>query len=116
VYAAYCWYGKAVFDAECVRHKDDVRTNCTRKNILLGTRRDNRMDMPRHERLRIGRHAVATRHARTAVARRARNAKILARVIKGELHKEIAKDLNMSRESVTRLVQAARSAKKAKAL
>src|SRR5271154_4074072 len=37
VFAAYCWYGEAALDARVVRHKDDVRTHCTRDNILLGS-------------------------------------------------------------------------------
>lgn len=69
VFAAYCWYGEPALSAEVIRHKDDVRTHCTRDNIIFGSYTDNRMDIPTHVRLEVASKARAGRYGKTSTDR-----------------------------------------------
>lgn len=49
-FVAYCKFGPAVFDSECVRHVNDVPHDNRYENLLLGTYQQNAMDMPPEKR------------------------------------------------------------------
>lgn len=42
---AYCKYGEAIFNTDCVRHKNDIRTDNSDNNILIGSYQENVNDM-----------------------------------------------------------------------
>lgn len=56
---AYVKYGKALSNAECVRHLDGNSLNNNYDNIAIGTQHDNMMDIP--EKSRIEHACVATK-------------------------------------------------------
>jgi len=59
---AYCKYGVALFDAECVRHLDGNPLNNSWDNVVLGTHSENMIDIPVSVRLAKGQVAArATR-------------------------------------------------------
>ena len=99
----YCWYVEAALEAECVRHRDDVRTNCTRGNILIGSRSDNSFDIPREIRQRNGRQAAAAKHGRTAEVRHARNERIAELRAGGMSREKVAKLLGVSLTLIKRV-------------
>ena len=104
VFAAYCWYGETAIEAECVRHRDDVRTNCTRENIRVGTRVDNAQDIPKHVRVRRGHHMLAGKLAKGAAQRKVRDAKIMRMFDDGAFHYEIAEEIGLARGTVTGII------------
>jgi hypothetical protein len=100
VFAAYCWYGEPALDARVVRHKDDVKTHCTRDNILLGSYVDNRMDMPAGVRWEIARKARAGRYGKTSVERELRYNRIVHLRRIGWSLRRISADVGITKSSV----------------
>ena len=100
VFAAYCWYGEPALDAKVIRHKDDVKTHCTRDNILLGTYVDNRMDMPADVRWDVARKARAGRYGKTSVQRVQRYNRIVHLRRIGWSLRRIAADVGITKPSV----------------
>ncbi len=46
-FAAYCFYGERMFDEGMrVRHLNDDPSDFSKKNIALGTEKENKMDIP----------------------------------------------------------------------
>jgi hypothetical protein len=105
MFAAYCWFGDAVFDAECVRHLDDVRSNCVYGNLALGSRKDNAADLSEETRLRVGRNANGARHARTAERRAVRDQQVIRLIAEGKTHREIARIVNVDRTRVGQILR-----------
>jgi hypothetical protein len=100
VFAAYCWYGEAALEAECIRHKDDVRTHCTRNNILIGSRTDNRLDMPADIRWEIAHKARDGRYGKTSGERNQRYNRIVHLRRIGWSLRRIAGNVGMAKTSV----------------
>ncbi len=107
VYVAYCWFGKVVLDAECVRHLNDVRTDCRRDNIAYGTRVDNARDIPAEKRLRIGRKANAASAARGAEARAARDREIVRAYQKAPSVTRLVRRFKVSRGTIKQVLRKA---------
>lgn len=105
VFAAYCWFGMTALDAECVRHKDDVRSNCVLENLVLGTRKENEADKGKDVHLRVGRIMNRARHARTAPGRAVRDARVRHLAREGLTHREIAERTHMTRPNVSRILR-----------
>ena len=105
VFAAYCRYGEKALEAECVRHKDDVRTNCTRLNLRLGTRVDNAADLSEETRLRVGRNANASRHARTASTRSKRDKRIVKLRAAGKTWRAIGQIVGLDKARIGRILR-----------
>lgn len=53
-FIAYQLFGDEALAAECVRHKDDVRSNNRFDNITYGTRSQNQYDIPQEKRSAMG--------------------------------------------------------------
>jgi hypothetical protein len=45
-FAAYCFYGDELFEHECVRHKNNIKTDNFRNNLILGSSKENYSDNP----------------------------------------------------------------------
>jgi len=58
-FVAYCKYGDALFEAECVRHLDGNAVNNSWGNIAIGTLRENMADMTVENRTRGGKIGAA---------------------------------------------------------
>jgi len=48
-FIAYYFYGDSVFMNECVRHLNDIPTDNRLCNLALGSKKDNRADIPREK-------------------------------------------------------------------
>lgn len=58
--AAYCFYGEELYKHQCVRHLNGIKEDFSRKNIALGTQKDNMADIPKEQWEEINKKRSAT--------------------------------------------------------
>lgn len=68
-FAAYCFYGEDMFDAECVRHLNSNVLDISKNNLVLGTHSENNLDKLKEVRV------SAAKKARAAQGKRPKNSK-----------------------------------------
>lgn len=65
-FAALCFFGLKAFTSQCIRHKNDVRTDFSRGNLMLGTQVQNERDKCPNARKRVASLAGSSTQAARA--------------------------------------------------
>ena len=101
-YAAYCFYGDSIWDAECVRHANGNVEDVSKANILLGTHSQNNLDKDKEIRV------AAAKKARAAQGTRPKNSMFTddqVRYIKSSLEKDsvLAEMYGVTKQAIWRI-------------
>jgi hypothetical protein len=101
-FAAYCFYGDAVWNAECVRHKNGNTEDVSKTNIVLGTHSENNLDKDKSIRV------AAAKKARAAQGKRPKNSIFTdeeVKIIRSSPEKDngLAKKYGVTRQAIWRI-------------
>lgn len=104
-FAAYCFYGEHLFKKGIVvRHLNADVLDVSKSNLALGTYSDNELDKPKELRIENAKNAVMSRKDTRRLTMRKftddQAFSIKSRLAQGERGSDLAKEYNVSRETI----------------
>jgi hypothetical protein len=97
---AYFKYGDEIFKHDCVRHKNEISTDNSPDNLLLGSHHDNAMD--RDKKTRIAHAKKAARHVRKLSDEEVKNLRKDRK--EGMTYKQLMSKYNLAKSTVSYIV------------
>lgn len=101
-FAAYCFYGELVWDAECVRHLNGNVLDISKNNIVLGTHSENNLDKIKEARVAAAKKARAAQGIRPLNAKFSDDEVAWIRSCK-ESNSQLAKKFNVTRQAIWKI-------------